>query len=115
MNIKRSICIFVNKLRKKLNNEAIYKINLSDEFPDEFEGDIIYIRGEKKYLWSFAMECPCGCRDIIYANLITDEHPFWKITWNLNGTISISPSIWRNKGCRSHFFIKNCKIDWCKY
>lgn len=31
-----------------------------------------------------------------------------------DGTVSIKPSGWRQKGCRSHFFLKRGQIEWCK-
>ncbi|WP_394339847.1 DUF6527 family protein [Mucilaginibacter conchicola] len=58
------------------------------------------------------MLCPCGCKQILYTNLIEDHHPFWK--YKLNGkTISLRPSIDRLVGCRSHFFLTDGKIIWC--
>jgi len=33
---------------------------------------------------------------------------------NRDGTITLKPSVWRTKGCRSHFLVRNSRIDWCR-
>ena len=48
--------------------------------------------------------CPCGCGDRIFLNLSTGATPLWTVNGN-----SISPSVNRMVGCRSHFFITNGK------
>lgn len=47
------------------------------------------------------LKCPCGCQDIISLPL-NEGKPMWKINGN-----SITPSINRTVGCRSHFTITN--------
>jgi hypothetical protein len=44
--------------------------------------------------------CPCGCGDIITLNTLADTKPCWTVSGN-----SISPSVNRRVGCRSHFTI----------
>lgn len=44
--------------------------------------------------------CPCGCGALITLNL----YPYLKPSWKISGT-SISPSIHRKIGCKSHFTI----------
>lgn len=48
-------------------------------------------------------KCPCGCGDLITLDIIGNEHPYWRI----KGKDSITPSINRQVGCRSHFTITN--------
>lgn len=48
------------------------------------------------------LKCPCGCHDIIWLTMIEREKPCWKIVAN-----TITPSINRTIGCRSHFQIIN--------
>jgi hypothetical protein len=48
----------------------------------------------------------------LYMNLMDDYDPYWKYT--IHGkTISLSPSVNRLVGCKSHFFLRSGKIEWC--
>ena len=48
------------------------------------------------------LRCPCGCGDLITLNIYPYLKPTWKVTRN-----SITPSINRKVGCKSHFTITN--------
>nr|WP_244859784.1 DUF6527 family protein [Nitrosospira sp. NRS527] len=56
--------------------------------------------------------CPCGCKQKIELPLIREASPRWKLEVNQHGNPTISPSIWLNTGCRSHFFVRAGKIIW---
>jgi hypothetical protein len=49
---------------------------------------------------------------VIQLNLLPDAEPLWSLTKHRDGTVTLSPSIWRQKGCRSHFFIRKGQIEW---
>jgi hypothetical protein len=85
-----------------------------EDFPDPLKHATIYVAGEEPYPWAAAMVCPCGCGDVIELNLLEQASPCWSIRENIDGTITLTPSIWRTKGCRSHFLIRNSRIDWCR-
>lgn len=59
-----------------------------------------------------AFKCPCGCNENILLNLLKDARPQWRFRINQNKMIDINPSIWRKRGCKSHFFIKNGIVEW---
>ena len=46
-------------------------------------------------------------------NLLPDERPRWSLTLNADGTATLYPSIWRNRGCHSHFWLRGGRIQWC--
>ena len=85
-----------------------------EELPDTIKPNVIYIAGENEYLWFAAMLCPCGCGETLYMNLQTETRPCWKITIHSEGTVTMHPSVWRQVGCRSHFFIRHGLIQWCE-
>ena len=64
--------------------------------------------------WSVGFVCPCGCTRTIELLLISDANPHWRLTRNQKGQPTLSPSIWLNEGCRSHFWVRDGKIVWCK-
>lgn len=74
----------------------------------------VYLVGDPGLQWAAAFLCPCGCRELVQLSLMRDDDPSW-IAWGEPGAkASLHPSIWRVRGCRSHFFIKEGKIVWAK-
>jgi hypothetical protein len=84
-----------------------------DEFPDTLKPSIVYVSGEGQHLWAAAMKCPCGCGDVIELNLLKKVRPCWSVEEHPDGSVSLTPSVWRRKGCGSHFFVRHGRIDWC--
>jgi hypothetical protein len=92
---------------------APFGITLVDDLPDELRQRIVYLAGEGRHLWCAALVCPCGCGEVIRLNLLKDARPCWGVNEHPDGTVSIQPSVWREKGCRSHFFVRRGMINWC--
>ncbi len=84
-----------------------------EDFPDKLQRATIYLAGEGDNLWAASMVCPCGCREVIELNLLKQVRPCWSAQEHTDGTISLLPSVWRQKGCRSHFFVRRGRIEWC--
>ena len=84
------------------------------DMPDKLESETIYIVGEGGHLWFVAMKCPCNCGDIIQLSLEHDSSPRWDLSEHSDGTISLYPSIWRNKRCLAHFWINRSDVKWCE-
>ena len=91
-----------------------YSTIFIEELPDDPEKDVIYILGEGKHLWAADMLCPCGCGERLQMSLHHEGRPRWEVTKHSDGTVSLYPSVWRKRGCNSHFFIKQGRIEWCK-
>lgn len=108
MKIKKHSCFFWGKHRK--NNRLL---NVED-IPDCCERGTIYIVGNSSSPQYAIFKCPCGCGRNVELNLNAKSKPCWKVSYHWFGTISFSPSIWRNDGCRSHFFYKKGEVKWCK-
>lgn len=83
-----------------------------EELPDSLDGGTLYVLGEGHHRWSVALQCPCRCRAVIQLNLLPDAEPRWSLTTDRDGSVTLYPSIWRQKGCRSHFFIRKGRIEW---
>jgi hypothetical protein len=73
-------------------------INVQESVVQLMDG-FVYVCDNEKVA---QLKCPCGCGDIIYLPMIEGDRPQWKVNGN-----SISPSINRQVGCRSHFTITN--------
>jgi Family of unknown function (DUF6527) len=111
LNFKKIFLSFIDLF--KPNKNKTYRTVYVEELPDIVEIEKIYILGEGQYLWSAAMKCPCNCKNVLQMSLHQDGTPRWNLTIHDNGTVSLYPSIWRKVGCKSHFFFKEGKIQWC--
>jgi hypothetical protein len=91
----------------------IYRVLHVEEFPNNLKRYKVYLAGENENVWAAAMVCPCGCGDVIELNLLKQARPCWQVQLHSDETVSLAPSVWRQKGCRSHFWVRRGKIDWC--
>ena len=82
------------------------------DLPEKIENGNIYVVGENGYNWLAVFKCPCGCNQVIQLNLLKDADPNWSIKYQSEGIISISPSVSRKVGCKSHFFITRGNVEW---
>jgi hypothetical protein len=104
----------ISKLIGSFDGRKFHALNCSEiKNPKSIEDHVIYIissGGHKKWI---QLRCPCGCGEIILLNLSSSRRPTWRVRTTYLGRVTISPSIWRTEGCKSHFFIRDGKIDWC--
>lgn len=83
------------------------------ETPERLDPNVVYVEGEGGNAWVAVMVCPCGCKARISLNLLPESHPCWAVAVDSHGAPSIRPSVWRTVGCKSHFFVRGGRIDWC--
>lgn len=88
----------------------LFCIFLSED-PDIIEDNKLYVIGNYGYQWRAIMKCPCGCKEIIYLNLDKTTSPSWYL-YNQKKGPTLYPSVWRQKGCHSHFCLIKGKIKW---
>lgn len=94
--------------------KQIFHTKFLDDPPTQIKSRTVYIIGSSNYVWSAMMKCPCGCNELIHLNLLPKGRPRWTHVIQKNKSVTLHPSVWRTKGCRSHFFLKNGAIKWCK-
>lgn len=82
------------------------------DLPDRLKPDLVYIVGDDGYDWSAAMLCPGGCGKTLEMNLLPDAHPAWTVAEQLNGVISLHPSVWLKTGCKCHFVLQQGRVRW---
>lgn len=70
----------------------------------EMNKKVIYAVGGIENYWCLTFLCPCGCKEIILLNSLSN-FPTWSIDNRV--PVSIKPSINRTVGCKSHFWIIN--------
>ena len=105
---------FARKLKRIFSTAQVpLEIAFVPSAPRLLRKDTVYLVTEDGEPWTVAMLCPCGCSEVLFMSLI-EGSPQWTHECHRNGTVSLHPSIWRVAGCRSHFFLRNGRICWCK-
>lgn len=82
------------------------------EDPVELLPETLYAIGENGHLWHVMLACPCGCGATIALNVLPDDSPRWRLHEHVDGP-TLSPSVWRTAGCRSHFILRRGQVVWC--
>ena len=82
-----------------------------EELPEAPRSRRIYLVGDDEP-WSAGFLCPCGCGALIQLSLVSRDRPSWRATIGAGSVISLHPSVWRQRGCRSHFFIREGRVAW---
>lgn len=108
---------FYNWFRKIIRNQAPkgprFKLRRVDNLPRSLRANTLYLVGDDECSWVAGMQCPCGCKETIQLNLVTDTSPCWKLRLGRKGELSLTPSVWRTVGCRSHFILHRSRVRWC--
>ena len=89
-----------------------FRTVLVEELPDRLDAGVVYVAGEGRHRWFVAMVCPCGCGATLHMSVQLGTSPCWSLLEHQDGTASLSPSVWRKIGCKSHFFLRRGKVVW---
>jgi hypothetical protein len=108
LHVPRLLYSLVPKRKPRL-----YRAVRVEDLPEGPEPYRVYIAGENNHVWGAAMVCPCGCRSVIQLNLLRQVQPRWSIQEHKDGSVSVTPSVWRQKDCRSHFVLHHGRVRWC--
>ena len=88
------------------------KFKIVDDIPEKVKKDSFYVIG-KDDPWLIIFLCPCGCGEELILNMMEEEQPRWTLK-NEGKRFDLFPSVNRVKGCKSHFWIKQGEVVWCK-
>src|SRR6266568_379371 len=83
--------------------------NIVQEPPRNSEiaaGTVTIVAPDRKPKWSMFL-CPCGCQSVITLSLQPIKRPHWTFKKSRAGRPTLHPSIWRDAGCLSHFFLED--------
>jgi hypothetical protein len=89
-----------------------YWIERVEEVPDVPVPNVVYAIGNSSP-WQAALVCPCGCKHLIQLSLLTSDSPRWSLSGQETGLATLHPSVWRTRGCKSHFILSQGQVSWC--
>lgn len=84
-----------------------------DSLPQSMPRRDLVLAREDGEDWCVGMRCPCGCGDIIELLVTAEAKPRWDISADRERRPTLSPSVWRKTGCRSHFWVRRGRVQWC--
>lgn len=97
----------------KKRKPAVYRTEHFAELPEKLQNDRLYVIGNESFPWAVVMLCPCGCGAVIQLSLLETDSPRWRLAVDRKDLATLSPSVHRTKGCKSHFFLRAGQIAWC--
>ena len=77
------------------------------------KGSFYFVVSAKKQPKWVLFQCPCGCGAIVTLSLQKTHTPHWRLRKGRAHRPSLQPSIWRDIGCMSHFWVYDGRIYWC--
>ena len=105
------LCSLLHRFRALILRR--YRLVRVQELPDRLKSRRVYAEAEGVDLWFATMLCPEGCGESIHLSLVPGDYPRWHLIEHSDGTVSLQPSVWRTKGCRSHFVLQRGRVLWC--
>ena len=92
-------------MAEKTETFTVKEVKHTPKF-SEFKPGVIYVSSEFE---TVSFLCPCGCGG--ESNIPVDSKG-WGIVFNAPGVLTLTPSILKMGGCKSHYFIRDNKVVW---
>src|ERR687889_340644 len=88
-------------VRRKVSRGPVpLETSYVSELPPVLDIHTVYVITDDGHPWSVVMLCPCGCTETLHMSLL-EGRPQWHLTTHSDGTATLAPSVWRERGCRS--------------
>jgi hypothetical protein len=85
-----------------------------DSLPAKLPKRDLILAREDDEDWCVGMRCPCGCGSTIELLVVPEAKPRWDVSIDVNQRPSLKPSVWVQRGCRSHFWLRDGRVQWCE-
>jgi hypothetical protein len=113
MKISMRITRWWRNVTARLGPSRAIRVIESDSLPARMPRRDLVLAREDGEDWCVGMRCPCGCGQVIELLVLAQAKPRWDVAIDVTGRPSLSPSVWLQKGCRSHFWIRHGRVHWC--
>jgi hypothetical protein len=104
---------FKREPRPRIRFEAIAAVDRPPNNNAVADGVFYFVSQNQKPRWVL-FRCPSGCGEVITLSLQKAHYPHWRLTRTRGGRPTLYPSIWRDVGCLSHFWVYDGRIYWCR-
>lgn len=113
MNISTKIARWWRNTWARVGPHRRLRVIEGDSLPPRLPRRDLVLAREDGEDWCVGMRCPCGCGRTIELLLIPEAKPRWDISVDSTGRPTLSPSVWLQRGCRSHFWLRGGRVEWC--
>ena len=108
-----SIAIWWRNIWARIAPSRHIQIVEGDSLPKQLPRRDLVLARDGDEDWCVGMRCPCGCGRTIELLVIPEATPRWDFSVDNKDRPSLSPSVWLRKGCHSHFWLRNGRVEWC--
>jgi len=106
----RAVAAAWAQLRERLRPKV--RVRFTDERPQRLRQYTLYVTsGAQGPTFGF-LRCPCGCGGTLHLRFFGVRRPRWKLQTDARRIATLTPSVWRQTGCCSHFVLRDGKIHW---
>ncbi len=104
---------WLRNLRENLAPARRLVVHPDDSLPAAMPRRDVVVARDGEEDWAAGILCPCGCGEVLELMLIPEARPRWSLSVDGKRRPTLHPSIWRDTGCRSHFWLRNGRVRWC--
>lgn len=105
---------WLKNLGERLSSRRRLVVHNDDSLPAKMPRRDLVVARDGDEDWAAGMICPCGCGDVLELMLIPEARPSWRLIVDGKKRPSLQPSVWRDTGCRSHFWVRQGRVHWCE-
>jgi len=113
INLRTRIASWWRNTWARIEPRRRLRIVEGDSLPARVPRRAVVLARDDGEEWCVGLRCPCGCGDVIELLVVPEAKPRWDLAIDAKGRPSLSPSVGRQKGCRSHFWLRRGRIHWC--
>lgn len=106
--------LWLRRLVARFTPRRSLKIVEGDMLPAKLPRRNLVLARDRDEDWSVGLHCPCGCGERLEMMLLKGVKPRWDVSVDRLGYVSLHPSVWLQKGCKSHFWVRSGRIIWCE-
>ena len=108
--VRRVLAQLAPRFFRRRRFDGFRLVERMSDVPEHTGAYIYVVRRNGNMLWAI-LDCPCCTGHRLSVNLRTTERPHWTVIMK-GRAITINPSLWYHDQCRSHFFVRNNRVDW---
>jgi hypothetical protein len=105
---------WARKKRDGFGPDRRIQVIRGDSLPPKLPKRDLVLAREDDEDWCVGMRCPCGCGANIELLVIPEAKPRWDVSIDANQRPTLTPSVWVQRGCRSHFWLRGGRVQWCE-
>ena len=105
--------LWLKNLWERMRPARLLLVHPDDSLPPLLPRRDVVVARDGDEDWAFGMHCPCGCGAVLELMLVPEVRPHWRLSVDRQGRPTLFPSVWRDLGCGSHFWLRAGRVVWC--